>query len=248
LVESELLIRNQKTYIHLLGGSKIIDASLNPEQIDYDSESLILKFTDTNVIQDEEKFIYIQYQEDVFQSLYRPFIYSFLLLLAFGVYAYIRTQTRGREEDISESGAKIVPDKEIREFISMYEELNAIRIDLQQLEDDLDRKKIAKKMYIKQKKTLEDKQKLTKEEIKPFKKALIDEGERYGDIVQKLDLKEAELLSNQDSIALHEDRYRKGKLPSKQAYITLKEQMEKNNDKIQKDIDKLVNELKAYLL
>ena len=110
------------------------------------------------------------------------------------------------------------------------------------------KKKIAKKAYSKQIKVLEAKLKTTQEEIKPFKKIILEARGPIAEIVKRLDLREAELISNQDGIKLYDERYKKGKLPSKQAYRTLRKQMVDNGEKIQKQIDRLINQMKAYLI
>ena len=183
-----------------------------------------------------------------FSLIARGLLFGAILFLVFSLYAMIRTKIKSRSDEDEMVREETIPESEMREFIAYYEELTAIRIDIKHLESDLSRKKIAKKTYTKQLKVLETKMKTTQDDIKPYKKLILNTGGPIADIVKRLDLREAELISNQDSIKLYDDRYKKGKLPSKQAYNTLRTQMIDNGEKIQRQIDRLINQMKTYLI
>lgn len=248
LFQAHMLIMYEKNVIYLYAGNKITSNSIDPNSINFGKNSLILTYTDSNVVPMAAKYLYVVYTMNYFQIFWRGILFSLITMALLSAYVVFRKRSRKGKEVEEEFIESIVPEKEIREFITLYEEMNAVRIDIRQLDESLSKKKIAKKLYAKQKKTLESKLKETQEEIKPFKKTLLNTGGRFTEIVQKLDLKEAEFLSNEDSIKLHDDRYKRGKLPSKQAYNTLKAQMLKNSEKIQREIDKSINELKAFLI
>ncbi len=247
-MKTDLLIKTMITKIYLYSGVEVISSTINPDSIVSDDNSLVLIFNDNNVIDIESKTLFIEYTQDIYQFLLRPFIFILLFVLFFSAIAVIQNRVKSSEEFEGAYVGEVIPENDIREFVTHYEESNAIRIDLKEIEFRIARKKIPKKMGIKEKKTLQTKLKETQEAIIPFKKSLIDEGGRFSQLIRKLDLKETEFISNDDGIKLHEQRYKKGKLPSKSAYTTLKQQMMKNGDKIQRDIDKLINELKAYLI
>lgn len=248
LLMADFLIKSQITQVYLYAGSKIISSSLNINGIGYDQDSLVLTFIDSNVNKLESKILYIEYQEDGFLLIFRPFIISLILFGVLLFYVTYRNKTKKESDEEAVILKEKVPVNEIREFISLYEEINAIRIDIQKLDEDVVKKKIARKQYYKNRKVLEDKLKESQDEIKDFKKSLLNAGGKIAQFIQTLDVKEAELIANDDSIKAHEEKYKKGKLPSKNAYLTLKDQMIKQSEKTQNQIDKIINELKAFLL
>ncbi len=248
LTDYAVLIKNQHTYLRLYAGKSIISTSITPNAISYESSSMVLYFYHTNIIPTNDFYLFLEYKESGFQMVGRGLLFTALSLIAFSMYAVVRTRTKSLSEDEAMIREAVIPEQEMREFISYYEEITAIRIDIKNLESDLSRKKIAKKAYSKQLKMLESKLKTSQEDIKPFKKLILNIGGPIADIVKRLDLREAELISNQDSIKLYDDRYKKGKLPSKQAYNTLRQQMVDNGEKIQRQIDRLINQMKTYLI
>ncbi|MHA1729466.1 MAG: hypothetical protein ACTSWY_12140 [Promethearchaeota archaeon] len=248
LMNTEILIKSQNTKIYLYAGETLIQSSLSPDKIDFQENSLVLEFRDENIINSESRFLYVEYQENGIQLIFRPFIYVFFIMAVISIYSILRIKTREKDKTSIQFREQLIPKEEIREFVSLYEEINAIRIDIREIESKTSRKKIAKKAGVKQKKVLESKLKETQDEIKHFKRFLINTSSNFVRILQRLDLKEAELLSNKDSLVLYDQRYKRGKLPSRQAYNVLRSQMIKTSEKIQNNIDKIINELKTYLI
>ena len=87
-----------------------------------------------------------------------------------------------------------------------------------------------------------------KEEILPFKKILIETSDTYNNIIKKLDVLDAERISVNDSLNLLESRYKRGKLPSKAAYQKLSDDFFNRRKKIDRTIDKYIQQLRSYLL
>ncbi|MHA1111268.1 MAG: hypothetical protein ACTSRE_09200 [Promethearchaeota archaeon] len=248
LMDFNILTEELHTYLHLYAGKSIISSTVLPDSLTYEANSMVLYFHHSNVVGTTNYYLQLEYKESSFQLTARGLLFSALLFLAFSLYAVIRTRTISRSDEDEMVREEIIPESEMREFIAYYEELTAVRIDIKHLESDLSRKKIAKKAYSKQLKVLESKMKTTQDDLKPYKKLILNTGGPIADIVKRLDLREAEIISNQDGIKLYDDRYKKGKLPSKQAYRTLRTQMVDNGEKIQRQIDRLINQMKTYLI
>ena len=85
-------------------------------------------------------------------------------------------------------------------------------------------------------------------EVFPFKKTLIASGEVFENIVKRLDILEAERISVKDSLALLESRYKRGRLPSRAAYLKLSDNFLRRRKKIDRSIDKTIQQLRSYLL
>ena len=85
-------------------------------------------------------------------------------------------------------------------------------------------------------------------EIIPFKKSLNEVSETFVNIIKKLDVLDAERLSIRDSLNLLESRYKRGRLPSRAVYIKLSDDFKKRRKKIDRTIDKFLQQLRSYLL
>ncbi|MHA2131283.1 MAG: hypothetical protein ACW99L_15070, partial [Promethearchaeota archaeon] len=125
---------------------------------------------------------------------------------------------------------------------------NASILEIRQAEEDAKRKKIAKKNLknILSKNTVKIDE--IQKEIIPFKKVLIETGEIFDNIVKRLDILEAERISIKDSLNLLESRYKRGRLPSRAAYVKLSDDFKKRRKKIDRTIDKFLQQLRSYLL
>ena len=143
---------------------------------------------------------------------------------------------------------EFIPVNEIREFCALYEERNALILEIRQAEEDAKRKKMAKKNYknILNKNTSKIDE--IQQELMPFKKILIDTGESFENIVKRLDILEAERISIKNSLNLLESRYKRGRLPSRAAYIKLSDDFKKRRKKIDRTIDKFLQQLRSYLI
>ena len=205
LLTCDFLIESEITEIYLFAGKSIVTSTIEPDLIDFGDNSLILRYSNEDLVGLESQPLYIEYKESGFQLIYSPLIYSLIILAVLSAYVIIRNNAKGKEETTA-FREDVIPKEEIREFVTLYEEINAIRIDMKQLDNDLARRKMKKREYTKSRKMLDNKLKDTKEEIQSFKKFLMNKGGRFADIIQKLDLYEAQMIANEDGIKLDDER------------------------------------------
>jgi hypothetical protein len=157
-------------------------------------------------------------------------------------------KTRKEAEAMIAIRRELLPLNEIREFISLYEEKNALILEIRQAEEDIKKKKIIKKKY---RNILENNTKKIEEiekEIIPFKTVVRDINATFENLISRMEVLEAERVSVDDSLNLLEARYKRGRLPSRSAYLKLSENFLKRKKRIDKDIDKNVQQLRSYLL
>jgi DNA-binding transcriptional MerR regulator len=157
-------------------------------------------------------------------------------------------KTLKREELVSIFKKDFIPISEIREFCSLYEERNALVLEIRKAESETKRKKLAKKTYknLLSKNTAKIDQ--IKDEILPFKKILMETNNTFSNIVKRLDVIDAERTSISDSLNLLEARYKRGKLPSKAAYQKLSGDFFNRQKKLDRTIDKYIQQLRSYIL
>jgi hypothetical protein len=232
----DYLGKQQSIEIKIDGCFNVDSITEPPEAIKKADGSTSLFYTFDVVPSIERKIIQFTFTLDLFDMLLRPISFMFLISLIAAVFV-LTVKTRKREDGI-----------QIREYCALYEEKIASTLEIRQAEEDAKRRKIAKKNYknILSKNTskIDDIQK----EIIPFKKALLDTSETFSNIIKKLDILEAERMSIKDSLNLLETRYKRGRLPSKAAYMKLSDDFKKRRKKIDRTVDKLLQQLRSYLL
>jgi len=195
----------------------------------------------------ERKEIQFTFTINFFDIILRPLIFIILIALCASAYVLI-IKSRKEEAAIAAFRKELIPVNEIREFCSLLEEKNALILEIRQAEADVRRKKIIKKKYknILNKNTSKIQE--IEKEIIPFKKEVMEINATFENLVKKIDLLEVERESVKDSLKLLEDRYKKGRLPSKSAYMNLSDNFFKRQKKIDRSIDKSIQQLRSYLL
>ena len=242
----EYLGKDQTIKIQIEGCYSLDSISEPPSSIENSQNLIILVYESDYVSPLETKKVQFTFTINYFDSLLRPII--FVIIVALLSSAYIIAIKSRKEEAIVGIRKELIPVKDVREYCSLIEEKNALLIEIRQAEEDAKRKRIIKKKY---KNILTNNTAKIQEidkEIVPFKKILIETSPNFENIVKMIDLLEAERQSVKDALNLLESRYKKGRLPSKAVYIKLADQYYRRQKKIDKGIDKSVQQLRSYLL
>ena len=232
----------------LIEGCENIDyISSPPAAIKQSGGSKIIVYYSDYVSPLENKIVLLTFSIDLFDLLLRPILIILAIAVISSLYVLLMKSSK-REEDISLFKKEYLPVNEIREFCSLYEEKNALILEIRKAEAEAKRKKLAKKTYknLLAKNTTKIDQ--IKNEIMPFKKVLIETSETFGNILKKLDVLDTERISVDDSLNLLETRYKRGRLPSKAAYQKLSDDFFNRRQKIDRTIDRYVQQLRSYLL
>ncbi len=140
-----------------------------------------------------------------------------------------------------------VPSHIIREFITLYSEKNALYIEIENLEENMARRKIKKREYRNQLKTIERKLSDLNKELKKFSDEISEAGGRYEKIIEELELREADYDMAREALEAIERRYRVSRRISTTTYRKLKKEEEKALQKSKKDKEKLIQELRELM-
>ncbi|MBN1216650.1 MAG: hypothetical protein JXA99_14575 [Candidatus Lokiarchaeota archaeon] len=247
LTKSDFLIREQTTRIIIDGCMSIDSISKSPLAIENTLRKTTLTFIDSGIISIMSNEILITYTINLFDLLLRPIVLILIISILSALYIiYVR-----KKKDRRVSSAVLIetlPQSEIREYCSLNEEKNALILEIRKTQEDLLRKKIPKKKFRTLVEKNESKIKLIEEEIKPFKKVLVEADATLEGIVQNIDIVEAERQTVEDGLKLLDSRYKKGKLPSKNTYEKLLNDFFKRRKKIDRTIDRYIQQLRNYLL
>ena len=218
-----------------------------PEAIKKSQGSITLYFTSETIFPKESRIILFTFTIDLFDLLLKPILYILAISIMASVYVFI-IKTRKKEYGTMVLKREFIPINEIREFCALYEEKNALILELRQAEEDAKRRKIAKKNYKNLLNKNTAKVEAIQQEILPFKKILLESTETFESIIKRLDVLEVERISIKDSLNLLESRYKRGRLPSRAAYMKLSDDFKKRRKKIDRTIDRFIQQLRSYLL
>ena len=246
--KTEILVEEETTTVILKGCTSISSYSANIQESEIVKNSQGISITKTyfDVTAQHSGQIDITFKANSLLLFGRAFILSTLFLIVIGAYVVYRSKNP-RDDQALQSDDRI-PVSELNEFIKLYEEKNALSVDKDDLDEELLRRKIKKKIYNSRVKNIEKQIKELADEILPFKQLLIKSDSRISDLIQKLDFIEAEIISVRDSITLLDNRYKLGKLPSKGAYEKLSRELLIKLSKSQKKIDRYINDLRSYVI
>ncbi len=240
------LVEEMTTTVNLIGVRKITRLNQPLDNVIDTTDGMSLEFYQEGVTVNHEFMLDVSYKSNFLITYARPLIFTVLFVTIIGLYVLI-SSNRQKDTQDSDYIKETIPISELSRFIELYEEKNAAQVDVLELENQLRSKRIRKKDYNREIKTLSVKLKDLQKEIEPFKSELIHSTKTLQNILQKLDYLEAEKISVQDGIKMLVDRYKKGKLPSKAAYERLADEMRKRTQTAQNKIDRYINELRAFL-
>ncbi len=247
LITCDFIILDQEVEIIIDGCGDILSLSEQPKSIESQGDDVVLVYDSGIVAPLEDYNIKIIYTLDVIEILMRPLIFTILILLGLiGFVILTKSRKPEAEEDIYRKAD--IPVNELRQFCTLCEERNAVLLEILQADDDVKRKKLTKKKYINLIKKCEARIKTLDDDIVPLRKLLEESTNTFDNTFKKFDDLEAKRISLKDSINLLENRYKQGRMPSREAYEKLLRDLLKQRDKIKKAVDRLVNEMKAYLI
>ncbi|MHA1698188.1 MAG: hypothetical protein ACTSWN_05045 [Promethearchaeota archaeon] len=146
-------------------------------------------------------------------------------------------------------GVKIraeIPEEELKEFTEIFSEKIAIFQEIELLNLSFKRRKIKKREYTMRLLDFNKKLKNLEDSIQLSKSKLIEFGGRFKELIEELDVLEAERQSVQDALLGLEKRYKEGKIRSRIAYERSYNQYSSRLKKIKSSIDSGIMELKSY--
>ena len=243
----DYLIRDQTITIKIDGCLNIDFNTAPPDMVTGTSGGISIIYYSNDISPSEKNPIQFTFTVDVFELTLRPIIFILIIIFVSSIFVIIN-KTRKKKEDFGIVSVELIPKQDIREFCSLIEEKNALVIEIRATTEDLKRRKITKKKY----KNVIDKNTPKIEqidrEIIPFKDSVINAGPVFENLVRKIEFLDAERISVNDGLNLLEARYKEGKLPSRASYQKLADNFIKRRRKIDRNYDKLIQQLRSYLL
>ncbi|GAB4316375.1 MAG: hypothetical protein Kow0069_18520 [Promethearchaeota archaeon] len=247
LTRADFLADTDTTRLVLQGSTKVLDVTPRPDRITTGEKGLVLEYDSSDVTFLENRRFDVLYEVDGYLVLARPLLLTLLVGALCTTYVVLRKGIKfGPKYELEEELA--IPKRELREFVQVYEERNALFLEIEAAEEDLRRKKMRKREYARRVKEAQSKIKEIDRDLKPLRAKLMEADSRIVKVVERLDFLETERQSVKDSIRMLEQRYRRGGLQSRSSYDRLLEDLTSRVTKIQRNIDRSISELKGYLV
>ncbi len=244
--QMDFLIVSESTQLILQTALAMKDVTPNPDQIVVQDTKIIAIYSASMVSPFHNRIVQVTFQVNGFWMMLRPFLFILLIFVIVSLYVFLRKVVR--KEITPQMLERInIPTKSLQEFVSLYEEKSAFLRELDKLNEDVKLKKVAKKEFNKRVSDILEKKKELDGDLKPLSKEIAEADDRFKKSIEKLQFYEAERLSIEDSLKALEARYRRGAIPSRSAFLKLTSDFNKRMEKIQNDIDKILNEFKSYI-
>lgn len=218
-----------------------------PEMIDNVGGEDVLIFARDAVSPVHTQLAYIEFSYSTFQLQARPLLIALVFGCIATVFVVARKATMGFKPVSEIVEAVEVPMDALGEFTTIFEEKVGLYIEMDRLNDNLKRGKIKKREYVIKIEESTKRVKNLDEDVKLAKRRLMDFGGRLREIVEELDVYEAERQAVQDALVGLERRYKEGKIKSRVAYEKLYDTYSSRLKRIQAGLDSGTNELKSYL-
>jgi len=227
------------------------DASINSITPVVDAMNTIdnclhLFFNETSITDYNSQIVEMEFDTSAsyLYVLARP-LFFFLVLIAICSVYVITKRILPSEERLFERKT-VVPTPILLEFCSLFEEKVSLVSEIEKLDEDLKKRKIKKRIYRNQRKTAERKILEINKDIEDLKIHLKNAGGRFAQIVNELEINEAQRESAKDGLFNLEQRYLRKKI-STVAYQKLAKDLETRYKKAKVKIDKLLFELREIL-
>jgi hypothetical protein len=247
IVRNQWITRNVEIRIALPQATAIDFNLLNvqPEAVDNQDGIQVLIYKTDAVAQSTSKKIMFMYAYSGMSMQSRPLLIALVTGLAV-MFSIIARKLSLQYQQPESMMSSEVPLETLKEFAGIFEDKVGTYLELDGLNEGFQRRKIKKREYQIKIEGLTRQIKLLDNQIKVSKRNLMAFGGRFKEIIEDLDLLEAERQSVQDSLITLENRYKDGQIKSRVAYEQLYENYTIRLKKIQSGIDSGINELKSY--
>ncbi|MFX0099467.1 MAG: hypothetical protein ACFFCS_07790 [Candidatus Hodarchaeota archaeon] len=222
--------------------------NIMPQAVDSSDGYLNLVYQEDYLAPESSSPIVIKYKYSTFGYQSRPLLIALVagLILSFAIIA--RKVSIQREVKTGVSKVREIPVDELKEFTTIFEEKIALYLEMDRINADFKRRKIKKREFSIKIEDSSNRLRHLEDDIFLSKKKLMEFGGRFREIIEELDVLEAERQAVQDSILALERRYKSGKIKSRIAYDKLYDNYTIRLKKIQGSLDSGINELKSFYL
>jgi len=208
----------------------------------------ILQYTSYDLSGSDNAPLVIRYNYSSFNLWLTYFLQAIGIGLIFVIYLGIRWSSK-TVKDVAgiEIEKEFIPIDEIEEFVKQYEEILSIRERLRETRAKIAAKKMKAKEGKDLRVKLEKRLRAEEEVLKKTKVSLVQQGGRYKDSVQKIEIAERKLFEERRNLRTLQQEYRVKKSMTKESYVKLFRERQQTIEKLKNEIDGILVGLRMLL-
>ena len=181
-------------------------------------------------------------------NLWITYFYQIITVgIIFAIYLGIRYSAKAAKDIVGEEEKEFIPVEEIEEFVKQYEEVLAIRERLRETRAKIASKKLKAKQGKEIQTQLQKRLRSEEEALKQTKQNLIQQGGRYKESVQKVEIAERKLIEERRNLRALQQEYREKKSMTKESYIKLFRERQQTIEKLKNEINGILVTLRMLL-
>lgn len=184
----------------------------------------------------------LKYQYNILWAAFKPTLWAGLAMgLIILIFSLIKLE--GKTEVYA---ATVVSPETIRKFIELLEERNRIVSEIESLDQQSRRRKISRRHYRLQRRTLEERLSIIQRDFSNIKREIESFGVRYADMMKRFETANVDIETMNRNIADVESRYQRGEI-SAEARKKLLDEYGRKRENAESIIDEILIRLKEEL-
>ena len=228
IVEKFNVVITMQTGASLEWESQEPNATLKPSAF---RTATVYNFTD--LLPEENASVAIRYRYQSFWAAYEPLQWVFtleIIVVALAVTFKLRKQP---------APSVPIPVERIREFVELYDEKSALKLEVERMEEDMARGAITKHDYRHRRRNIDLRIDEINKALATVKTELRSIQARYDDMLRRIEKAEAEVDAGRASQTQVRTQYRTGKI-TREVYDTLTSDLKKRVDKARQTVDSII--------
>lgn len=207
----------------------------------------IVKFHTTDFSPSDNSKFTIYYTYSIVNAWIQFIFLVIAIAFALTLYIAIRWFTQKAKEITGAVVEEFIPVEEIKTFVKLYEEKLGLQTRIKEAKDKMAAKKLKAKEGRQLISTLEKRLRAIQKELKSAKENLIQQGKRYQEAVEKVEIAERKMLEEERNLRALIKEYRTSKTITKEAYRKLLRERQNTIEKLRSDIDGVLINLRLLI-
>lgn len=234
-------VKKLKVVVFLPEGAEYRESSSMPI-IQKSGFSVVVEFTEEDVALINEPVIILKYQFFILWAIFRPAIWTGLVVIFFMAILFVRRVYRPSSEFVSFTFSPEI----LRDFLDRYDEGIRLQRELDVLKNHVEKGKISRRNYRLRKNSIDDHLSRLKEDLSGLKEKIASFGEYYSKQMKRLETAEEELETSRKDTEAIEARYIRKEM-TRENYQKMLEEYSRMRDRAETIIEEILSELREQI-
>ncbi|MHA1305050.1 MAG: hypothetical protein ACTSPI_15240, partial [Candidatus Heimdallarchaeaceae archaeon] len=197
----------------------------------------ILTFEGNNLSPADNREFYVDFNYSMINLFFTYLLLAISVGAIIGIYTCIRWLIMKTKETTGELEKEFIPVDDIRVFVRLYEEKLSIQDRIRETKQKVAKKKLKAREGKQLLTELNTRLRKTEEKLAEAKNTLAKHGGRYKEAVHEIEIKERKLMEERRNQQILQQEYRSKKTLTKESYMRLFRDRQKNIEKLKNEID-----------